>query len=287
MANTDSIAIADLPARDAEAAAPLSVEAGWNQVVADWRFMLGAGNGFAVRGAAGRCDASALVLPLAPRIAWVSMVLVRGDRRRQGFGTALLQRCFALCEERGWLAALDATELGRPLYLPLGFQDVFALRRWRLERRIVTAEALDGDVAITPAANADIADLARFDTAHTALARENVLAHLRTRGPAFVARRGDGTIVGSAFARAGRLAMQLGPIVAAGPAIAAALVAAQAQAASPPFILDVPEGQRDFNVLLESHGGVSPRGFMRMTRGAPGALADWRPLFAIAGPELA
>lgn len=278
--------IGPLSASDADAAAPRSVEAGWNQVVADWRFMLGAGHGFAVRGSEGGCDATALVLPLAPAVAWVSMVLVRGERRRQGLGTALLQRCFALCADRGWLAALDATELGRPLYLPLGFQDVFALRRWRLERALV-AFGPGAGVVIAPTTPADMPALADFDRRHTALHRAAVLAHLLPRGPAFVARRGDGTIVGSAFARAGRVAMQLGPILAEDPAVAAALASHQTRAGAGPFILDVPEGQDDFAAVLRAQGGETPRGFMRMTRGAPGALAEWRPIFAIAGPELA
>ena len=34
----------------AEAVWPLSIEAGWNQNVADWRFMLGAGRGFGCHG---------------------------------------------------------------------------------------------------------------------------------------------------------------------------------------------------------------------------------------------
>ncbi|MBL8700725.1 MAG: GNAT family N-acetyltransferase [Alphaproteobacteria bacterium] len=286
MASTDPVAIAPLAAADAAAAAPLSVEAGWNQVEADWNFMLGAGHGFGVRGAAGGCDASALVLQLGPAIAWVSMVLVHGPRRRQGLGTALLHRCFDLCAARGWLAALDATELGRPLYLPLGFRDVFALRRWRLERAIAAQPAPAG-VGIAAANAADVPELARFDAAHTALERPAVLAHLLPRGPAFVARGRDGAIVGSAFARAGRVAMQLGPILATDPAVAASLAAAQTAASAGPWILDVPFDQAGFARLIEAHGGASPRGFMRMTRGEPGRLADARAIHAIAGPELA
>ncbi|MEZ0305484.1 MAG: GNAT family N-acetyltransferase, partial [Hyphomicrobiaceae bacterium] len=68
----------------AEGAAPLSVEAGWNQIAADWRLMLGEGRGFGVRDASGHWIASALVLPLGPAISWISMVLVTKPSRRQG-----------------------------------------------------------------------------------------------------------------------------------------------------------------------------------------------------------
>ena len=117
----------------AEGAAPLSVEAGWNQIAADWRLMLGEGRGFGVRDASGSWIASALVLPLGPAISWISMVLVTKPSRRQGHGTRLLQRCFAEIEATGVTAGLDATELGRPVYLPLGFRDVYPLSRWRAE----------------------------------------------------------------------------------------------------------------------------------------------------------
>ena len=51
---------------DAEALCPLSIEAGWNQVAADWRLMLSARPGFGIRGADGRWIGSALALPLGP-----------------------------------------------------------------------------------------------------------------------------------------------------------------------------------------------------------------------------
>jgi len=92
-----------------EAVWPLSIEAGWNQNVADWRFMLGAGRGFGCRGADGKWQASSLVLPLGDRLAWISMVLVTKALRRGGVGTGLLKRCLAEVKESGAVAGLDAT----------------------------------------------------------------------------------------------------------------------------------------------------------------------------------
>src|SRR5262245_62220533 len=74
---------------DAQGLCPLSMEAGWNQVAADWQLMLTLGRGYGVRGADGRWIASALALPVAPDVCWLSMVLVarpmrgRGGRRRR------------------------------------------------------------------------------------------------------------------------------------------------------------------------------------------------------------
>ena len=63
MAGTER-AVVSLSPGDAEALLPLSVEAGWNQVGDDWRFMLAHGRGIGVRNPDGRWIASALVLPL-------------------------------------------------------------------------------------------------------------------------------------------------------------------------------------------------------------------------------
>src|SRR5260370_3520907 len=93
MATTEAIDVGAIDADQCEAVWPLSVEAGWNQNVADWRFMLGAGRGFGCTGPDGKWQASALILPLGQKLAWISMVLVIRERRRGRPGTGLFMRC--------------------------------------------------------------------------------------------------------------------------------------------------------------------------------------------------
>ena len=76
MASTEALDVVPIDAEQCEAVWPLSIEAGWNQNVADWRFMLGAGRGFGCTGPDGKWQASSLVLPLGQKLAWISMVLV-------------------------------------------------------------------------------------------------------------------------------------------------------------------------------------------------------------------
>lgn len=114
---------------DAEGVWPLSIEAGWNQNASDWKFMLGAGRGFGLKNASGAWEASSLVLPLGQKLAWISMVLVTQSRRRGGVGTRLLKRCIEEVTAAGAVAGLDATEQGRPIYLPLGFRDLYRIGR--------------------------------------------------------------------------------------------------------------------------------------------------------------
>src|SRR5262249_29853908 len=92
MASTEPPDIRPIDPGQCSAVWPLSIEAGWNQTVDDWRFMLGAGRAFGCRAADGRWEASALILPVGRKLAWISMVLVTERRRRAGLGGTLLRR---------------------------------------------------------------------------------------------------------------------------------------------------------------------------------------------------
>src|SRR5262249_56173521 len=59
----------------ADSLVALSAEAGWNQVAADWRFMLAQGTGLGMADAAGTWVASGLALPLGPRLSCLSLLL--------------------------------------------------------------------------------------------------------------------------------------------------------------------------------------------------------------------
>jgi len=99
---------------------PLSVEVGWNQNLADWRFMLGAGRAFGCIAPDGKCR----------QARWCcARPEARLDQHGPGhqgapprrLGTGLLKRCIEEVRSVGAVAGLDATEQGRPIYLPLGF----------------------------------------------------------------------------------------------------------------------------------------------------------------------
>jgi GNAT superfamily N-acetyltransferase len=279
--------IVPLGPEEAEAVMPLSSEAGWNQVPADWRFMLGVGHGAGVRDEEGRWIGTGLMLPLGERIAWISMVLVEGPHRRRGIGGQLLEHCFQRAEQQGAIAGLDATEFGRPVYLRYGFRDVYTLRRWRLDGLPESRSAPEG-LAVVPVNASDLGEIARYDRARSGLEREHVLVHLLERRPqlALAARRGDG-VAGYALARDGRVATHVGPVVADSAATAVALIAAAMHAGAPPYLLDVPDAHADMRGWLESQGATAPRGFMRMLRHAHAPVESEQYVFALAGPELA
>jgi GNAT superfamily N-acetyltransferase len=280
--------IEPLQPADAEHLCPLSVEAGWNQVAADWRLMLTLGRGYGVRAADNTWIASALVLPLGPALCWLSMVLVTRPMRGQGLGTRLLQRSIAEVEASGATAGLDATELGRPIYVPLGFRDAYSLSRWHVPLGARRSLSPPAGVAIGPATADELERLCLWDACRTGLARAPVLAHLlaRARGLARIARRGDGAIAGYCLARDGRLATQVGPIVAEDEAVGLALLSHALDATDQPVIADIPDRHARFRAWLVEQGAFAPRSFMRMLRGAA-RLDDGAHTFALAGPELA
>jgi len=215
------------------------------------------------------------------------MVLVTRERRRGGLGTTLLKHCIGEVQSAGAVAGLDATEQGRPIYLPLGFRDLYPIARWHFDA-VNDAPPLPDGVSARPATVADLPRLALYDRPHTGMERPALLAHLALRQPgrAWLAEDVAGRIVGFVLGREGRTATSLGPVVADGEATAIALIARASSAAPGPFIIDVPAAHGAVRTWLQGQGAVTPRGYMRMTLGEAKGLDDPAHLFALAGPEL-
>ena len=282
MASTELV-ITPIDAAESEAVWPLSIEADWNQNVADWRFMLGAGRGFGLRGSAGKWEASSLVLPLGDKLAWISMVLVTKTRRRGGVGTGLLKRCIAEVQASGAVAGLDATEQGRPIYLPMGFRDLYRISRWHFDG-VKDLPPMD---TVRPMTAADLPAVLAYDRERSRMDRPELLMHLAARQPAmaFVAYAGT-QLIGFVLGREGRTAHSIGPVIADDEATGLGLIARAASSAPGPFIIDVPEAHAEVRKWLERQGAVSPRGYVRMTLGMAPGLDDPSHVFALAGPEL-
>jgi len=281
----------DLAPGQAGSLVALSENSGWNQVAADWRFMLQQGRGLGFADAAGRPVASAIHWPVGERLDWISMVLTHTAFRKLGFGTQLLRRCIDAVTGSGRAAGLDATEQGRPLYATMGFRELYTLSRWRLEAAGPVADPPPG-VAIRPATESDLAALATFDRERSGMTRPLLLAHLLGRLPRVAQVAIEGARVrGFVLGRNGRTASQIGPIVAESDAVALALLSRAVAAADLPAILDVPDRHPAVGAWLRGAGGTAPRRFWRMVLGEPprsgdGRLDDPGRLFALAGPEL-
>ncbi|GAB4461938.1 MAG: GNAT family N-acetyltransferase [Anaerolineae bacterium] len=65
-------------------------------------------------------------------LAWVGMMLVDPQYRRQGIATALLSTCLRALYARGIARVmLDATDAGLPLYRAFGFRELYRVHMWR------------------------------------------------------------------------------------------------------------------------------------------------------------
>jgi hypothetical protein len=253
--------------------------AGWNQTDADWRMMLGMGEGHGLEDEAGRLVASSMVIPYAPGIGWIGMVLVDEAVRRRGLATTLLRRGIDSIEATGSVAMLDATPAGREVYLNHGFRDAAGIGRWRGTGK-GSARVGESSLGMTDAAaeTGIAADAAAFGAT-----RRPLLENFRSRAGAVTLALPGGA--GWLWSRAGRTATQIGPIVAARADDAIALCDIALERIDGPVLLDVPDRQTELVAFLRARGFALERSLTRMARGdAPFPLDG--SMRAIAGPEL-
>ena len=277
MANTE-LNETSLSAQDLGGANALVAEAGWNQVAADWRIFLDLGRAFAVKDG-GRLAATAATLPYPSGFGWISMVLVSGPYRRRGIATRLLERCIAALREAGMVPVLDATPAGREVYRPLGFRDGWAITRWR---RAAVAEP-EGAGRARTLEEKDWPAVLALDAQAFGCDRAPLLERLRARSSGFACVvEGKGFLLG----REGRVATQLGPIVAEDEDTAQALVAFACARIRGPVLLDALDRHAGLARWLEARGFARERPYTRMALGRDALFGDPRRLAAIAGPEL-
>lgn len=278
MASTDALPLAPLGARDVAGCMALSAEAGWNQTPDDWQVFLDRGTVFGLPDASGRPVATGAILPYGGTFAWISMVLVTAARRRARIGTRILETCCMELTRRGLVAALDATPAGERVYRPLGFEPLFGLTRWQ-----GAGSGRAAPSGVRPLREHDLAAVAAIESSAFGAQRSFLLESFFRRAPqlAFAAENGDGF----ALARTGRIATQIGPIVAADEGAAAALLDSALEAAAGPVFLDLCDRWTSLKRLIERRGFMVQRPFLRMALRHRVPFGDAARSFVIAGPE--
>ena len=249
----------------------LSKAAHWNQNQADWRLMLELGNGWGVS-VGGTLVASTLVIPFES-FAWISMVLVLPEHRRNGHATRLLRVALADLRARGLTPILDATPAGREVYRQEGFHDTWTFKRFFLDRGFSS----ERDGTVRSLQDKDWEWILRFDREAFGASRERLLRNLHARLPEAALVSEEGFILG----REGRESRQLGPLVARNSKAAMTLLRAALARVGRPLYID-----------LADHAGTPPAGFAlqrpftRMVHGGGAAPGDSAKVFLVAGPEL-
>jgi GNAT superfamily N-acetyltransferase len=139
----------------------LKKAASWNQTEQDWANVLAIEpEGCWVAEVDGVVAGSTTAVCWGRELAWIGMVLVLPEFRRQGIARALMERAMQYCREREvGCVKLDATDMGRPLYEQFGFVEECLIERWRADA--VTPPIQDGLKPLAPRNTAEILDLDR------------------------------------------------------------------------------------------------------------------------------
>ncbi len=258
--------------------------AGWNQIEADWRRLLELEpQGLFVADEAGRVAGTASTTSYDCRTAWIGMVLVHPDFRRQGIGSALMTRCIETLRARGIQSIkLDATDQGRPVYLKLGFHDERADCRY--------AGTVPGGLTASPLArplqSGDWPGVLALDEEAFGADRRRLLELLARDGQAAVAAEG-GRVRAYGFLRRGHLASQIGPVVAVDAAAAEAVARTLlAGTVGRPVFWDVLPDNADAVRLAESLGLTVARRLTRMVLGDTMNSGAVNRVYGAAGFEL-
>jgi GNAT superfamily N-acetyltransferase len=273
VATEKELPLRQLGVQDAAAGLELSREAQWNQNEADWRFFLRKGTVYGLRDTASNLIATAALLPYTRREAWLSMVLVTESWRRKGLATRLVDACLDAAMRLGLTVWLDATQAGAAVYGPLGFSPTIQLRRLRLER-----SASVGAASEVP--EGKLGDFISRDINAMGFDRRDLMSELSGRPGSRLLSTSDAM----ALIRDGRAARHIGPVFAANPDSALAMVASVAASEPGPHLIDAVADQKIFLDGLMRAGWTMERPFQRMRFGRTAVQAS-EPPFAVAGPE--
>ncbi|MFZ4481277.1 MAG: GNAT family N-acetyltransferase [Rhodoferax sp.] len=253
----------------------LVLQSGWNQTPRDWAIFLRQGSVYCARDAHGRIMASGAVLPMGDNVAWISMILVAPDARGKGLGSAVFSYCLRNVQASGRTAYLDATPDGERIYTQFGFKPTFRLTRWQ---RDALTTAMPAKVLHE---HCDMETIAAMDARALGAPRSAVLAD-------FLARQDTSCLcsdAGFAIVRCGRIAHQIGPLLALNETGAVELVKRAAQSLTAKIFVDVLDERASLRQYILADGFLPQRSFVRMKLGDKPLCGQSSLIHAIAGPE--
>lgn len=264
----------------------LSTEAGWNQTEADWQWLLENCRGYGMELPGLGLVGTTMAWEPEPGESWINMVLVTEPCRGRGLARDLMQACLRDIRQEGRRALLDASDLGEPVYRKLGFAGTERIVRLMLNKRVETNASPAKEVKAME--SADLEQAVALDRAVAGINRAALLRHLQVRHPGAAWWLADeaGNMLGFSAGRDGRMACQIGPIIAPDRAAAKQLLLRALERTPGPVIFDVPERHADWLAELRAMGFEAGRSFTRMGLDDARWATEWSRYYAIVGPDL-
>ena len=283
MPDSSRLEVRLLEESDIAAAMELKRVAGWNQTETDWRtlFQLEPNGCFAAV-VDEQLVGTTTTTVYGNELAWIGMVLVRPDKRREGIATKLLETALSYLERKVAAVKLDATAQGKPVYERFGFEVESLVQRWNRKGDAVLferqPETIDSDTR---------RQVFQLDCRAFGADRSQLLDALFTNSCVrpVVTKNDEGSVTGYALARSGSDAAYVGPIVSSERNhVSELLDQLLEQLASSYVYVDLNCNWGDDGQLLAERGFEKQRDLIRMRRGS--ASPTSAQVFAIAGPEI-
>jgi GNAT superfamily N-acetyltransferase len=285
MQGIERLEIRLLTEADVPAAMKLKESAGWNQTENDWRCLLELEpHGCFAAELNGELVGTTTTTTYEEELAWIGMVLVQPERRRQGIATRLLTTALEYLKDKVATIKLDATPAGKFVYEGFGFKTEGLIERWTRNADFHVAGCNDGPALD----NETFRELIALDAAIFKANRSKLIEMLVANscaGPV-VKRTEEGALSGYALSRRGSKADYVGPFISqAANHVGPLLDRLLAQMTGRPVYFDFNTNCICDSSMLVERGFRKERELIRMYYGEPSASTSSF-VIAIAGPEV-
>src|SRR5215813_5643733 len=269
MVGSSAVELRVMKESDIPAAMRLKESAGWNQTEQDWERLLRLEpDGCFCATIDGRMVGTLTTTTYQGELAWIGMVLVDPEYRRQGIANRLMHSALDYLERAAIpTIKLDATQAGRAVYEQMGFKVESNIERW---------QGIAGPVAKSdcrPFARSDLSEILALDRDAFDVDRSKLLETLITDAcpSPIVSTATDAKLNGYALPRRGSRATYIGPLIAreakhAGQLLDSLLQQLRGEQIYVDLNREFPGGA----AILSARGFNKQRDFDRMFCGKPG-----------------
>ncbi len=259
--------------------------AGWNQLPEDWlRLLQHEPQGCFVAMIENRIVGTVTTTRHQTDLGWIGMMLVHPDFRGRGIARQLMQSALNYLRQSDVRCImLDATPLGEPVYLKMGFVPDWSFSRWHRTNGSDKDSVVDAQAAVSALPSSWPTNLQQLDRNAFGAERlrwlDRVLPNCLRQS--FVNNNDD---YGFGLLRSGHSAFYLGPVTASTATAAQQIVDNLLHQLSGPVFWDVPEPNPAAVAMAEARGFQRLRSLTRMRYGDTLISPQLNLQFAICDP---